>query len=102
MAQEQSPSWRRAFDAVERRVGPRIATVTSSADLQVATAAVSKATREVTRPVHAIVAWGLHLAGLPSYTDVRALKSQLARVEREVTALRRDLLSAERDEREQP
>ncbi len=92
MAPTDSPAWRRAFDSVERRVGPPLASATSSSDLQIATKMVRGAARVVTRPMGGVVSWGLHLAGLPSYGDVRELKGQLGEVQRELLALRRDLV----------
>ena len=91
MASTGSPAWRRAFDTVERRLSPPLASATSSTELQVASQMLRRATGAVARPVDGIVSWGLHLAGLPSYADIRSLKRQLTDVQREVLALRRQL-----------
>lgn len=92
-----SPAWRRAFNGVERRVSPPLATATSSPNVQVAASVLDRARRTVLSPVDGVLSWGLHLAGLPSHADVRDLKRQLGEVQREVLALRRDLHASERD-----
>ena len=84
-----SPIWRKAFDGVERRVSPRIASTTSSPDFQVATQLLRRATHVVTAPIGGLISRGLHVAGLPTHGDVRELKRQLGDVQREVLALRR-------------
>jgi hypothetical protein len=97
VAATESPAWRRAFDGVERRISPPLASATSSTELQVATQLLRRAKGAVLRPVDGVVSWGLHLAGLPSYADVRSLKRQLTEVQREVLALRRELLMGDKD-----
>jgi hypothetical protein len=97
VAATESPAWRRAFDGLERRISPPLASATSSTELQVATQLLRRAKGAVLRPVDGVVSWGLHLAGLPSYADVRSLKRQLTEVQREVLALRRELLMGDKD-----
>ena len=60
-----SPTWRRAFDGVERQVGPPLRSLTSSSELQIASHQVHRVIRAVTGPVEGLVSWGLHVAGLP-------------------------------------
>ncbi len=91
MAPAGSPAWRRAFDGVERRIGPPLASATSSSDFQVATKRLRGATSAVLRPVSGVISRGLHLAGLPSRADMRDVKRQLGEVQREVLALHREL-----------
>ena len=98
MAAAGSPAWRRAFDGVERRLSPPLTSATSSAEFQVATQLLRRAKGAVVRPIDGIVSRGLHLAGLPSYADVRYLKRQLAEVQRELLALRRELPSGDHDQ----
>jgi hypothetical protein len=92
-----SPTWRRAFDGVERQVGPPLRSLTSSSELQIASHQVHRVIRAVTGPVEGLVSWGLHVAGLPSHADIRGLRRQLAEVQRELLALRREVADAERD-----
>ena len=102
MASARSPVWRRAFDGVEHRVGPRLAATTSSPDFQVATQLLRRATRTVAAPVVGLTSWGLHLAGLPTHGDVRQLKRQLGEVQRDMLALRRSLQAGENDGPDSP
>jgi hypothetical protein len=97
-----SPTWRQAFNSVERRVSPPIRSVTSSSDFQVVASKLDQARRAVVRPIGSLASWGLHLAGLPSHADVRALKRQLSEVQRELLTLRRDLNENESDGGGQP
>ena len=57
------------------------------------------ATRAIERPIEDAASWGLHLVGLPSRADMRDLKKQLGDVQREMLALRRDLVSADESKR---
>jgi len=100
MARADTPAWRRAFDGVERRVGSPLESATSSPDFQVAAQALRNAGRAIGRPVTGVVSWGLHVAGLPSRADLRALTRQLGEVQRELLAIRRDLAKAGRDTEE--
>ena len=97
-----SPVWRRAFDGVERQLSPPLRSLTSSSELQIALLRLHDVARAVARPVDGLVSWGLHVAGLPSHADVRGLRSQLAEVQRELLALRRELVEAERQRQARP
>jgi hypothetical protein len=92
-----SPTWRQAFNSVERRVSPPVRSVTSSPDFQFVAQRVDHARRALVRPIGSLASWGLHLVGLPSQADVRGLKRQLGELEREVVTLRRELVEGERD-----
>ncbi len=92
-----SPAWRRAFDGVERQVGPPLRSLTSSSDFQLAAHRLQGAVRAVTAPVEGLLSWGLHVAGLPSHADIRKLRAQLTEVQRELLTLRRELADAERE-----
>lgn len=97
MPAEPSPLWRRVFDDVERRVGQPLTSLTSSADFQAATMKVGRARRTIVKPVQALASFGLHLAGLPSNSEVRELRRELNEVQRELSALQRGRAQAERD-----
>jgi hypothetical protein len=92
-----SPTWRRAFNGVERHVGPPLGSLTSSSEFQIANHQLHRVMRAVTGPVEGLISWGLHVAGLPSHADVRGLSRQLAEVHRELLTLRREVADAERD-----
>jgi hypothetical protein len=99
MARADSPAWRRAFDGVEKRVSPPLVSTTSSADFQATVLFLRRAKRAIERPIEDAASWGLHLVGLPSRADMRDLKKQLGDVQREMLALRRDLVSADESKR---
>ena len=98
MASAGSPLWRRVFNDVERLVGRPLTSVTSSEEFHSAALKLRTARRAVSVPVQAVAGLGLHLAGLPSPNEVRELRRQLGDVQREVSALRRDQVQAERDQ----
>src|SRR5689334_12112902 len=91
MAPPDRPTWRRAFDGVERRVSPRLSATTSSPDFQVVVQTLRGVTRVVANPLGKVTGWGLHVAGLPTHGDVRQLRRQLGEVQRDMLALRRSL-----------
>jgi hypothetical protein len=47
-----------------------------------------------------LASWALHQAGLPSGRDIRGLRRQIAAVQQEVGALRRDIADRDRHEEE--
>jgi len=96
MVVADSPVWRRAFDDVERRVGSPLKSVTSSPDFQLTVHQLRQVGRAVTYPVENLLSWGLHVAGLPSHADMRGLRRQLDEVQRELLALRRQIVESER------
>ena len=98
MASGGSPLWRRVFDDVERRVGRPLTSVTSSEEFHSAALKLRRARQAVSVPVQGVAGLGLHLAGLPSPKEVRELRRQLGEVQREISALRRDQVQAEREQ----
>jgi hypothetical protein len=89
--------WRKAFDGVERRVGPPLTSVTSSPDLLSTLQHLLSLRRKVSVVADVVTSQVLHVVGLPSHADLRALERHLTDLEREVVALRRNVLGAERD-----
>ncbi len=99
MPPANSPLWRRAFDDVERRVGKPLASVTSSTEFHSTAQRIRRAGGLVTRPVQSVAGFGLHLVGLPSPSEVRELRTQLAEVQRELSAIRREQVQTKRERR---
>jgi hypothetical protein len=95
-----SPLWRHAVDRVERRVAPPLTSVTSSPDLLATLQYLLRLQRTLTGTAGLLVSHVLHVAGLPSHEDMRALERQISALQREVVALRRNVLDAERDRQE--
>jgi len=81
------PLWRRGFDTVDRRIaGPAEAAARSDALADALTIALrlrQRAQREVEKRTRRV----LHLANLPTATDVRRLSEQVAALRREVREL---------------
>ena len=77
---------------------PSVRAATSSPDFQVAAQRLRRAKSAVTAPVGGLASWGLHLVGMPSRADVRQLERQLGDVQREMVALRRELVDGETDD----
>lgn len=92
------PLWRRVFDDVETRVGGPLAAATSSSDFQAATLKLRHVRRAIVRPVQSVANFGLHLAGLPSNSEVKRLRRELNEVQRELLAIRRGEAKAARDQ----
>jgi hypothetical protein len=91
MARADSPAWRRAFDEVEQRIGPALGSATNSPDFQVTLQELQRVHRVIASGVNGVLSWGLHLGGLPAYSDIRDLRRQLGEVQRELLSLRLDL-----------
>jgi polyhydroxyalkanoate synthesis regulator phasin len=87
----QPPLWRRAFDAVEKPLGDALAQGARSgafADVVAVGVRVERlARREVERRTRRV----LHLANLPTATDVRRLTQQVTELQRQVRALSREV-----------
>jgi hypothetical protein len=88
--------WRRAFDRVERAVGPPIESAANAPEFFSVLVLARRAQRAVGDRADRVASWALHQAGLPSRRDVSSLRRQLAAVQREVGALRRELANADR------
>ena len=91
MSPDAPVAWRRFFDTVERGVGPPLERGATSSQFATGASIVGQLRRSVGRGMDAAGSWALHQLAMPSHADVRALQRQLAKVERELGALRRDL-----------
>ena len=90
------PGWRRAFDAVERNVSPRVETLVHSDEFARMTAVIARSRRLAGNRANAIAARVWHLMNLPAGTDFRRLRMQVGALDREV---RRLSLQFDRDSR---
>jgi len=91
MPSPPAPLWRRAFNTLERAVGPPLERGATSSEFAVGLAVVRRLRRGAARRIDAAASYALHQVALPSHADVRCIQRQLAGVEREVAAMRRDL-----------
>ena len=100
MPPSESPTWRKVFDGVEKRIAPPLTAVTSSPDVHMVVQKLHAAKGAISAPIGHATSWGLHLVGLPSRHDVRNLTKQLGEVQRDLLSLRRDLADDDRDVQE--
>lgn len=98
MSSGNSPGWRRAFDRVERRVGPPLESAANAPEFYSVLTMARRAQRAIGGRADRLASWALHQAGLPSWRDVRSLRRQIGSLQQEVGALRREL--ADRPHRE--
>jgi hypothetical protein len=89
-------SWRKAFNAVERSVSPRVESLVHSEEFAQMTALIARTRRLTGKRVNAIAASAWHLMNLPASTDVQRLRRQVGELDREV---RRLSLQLDRDAR---
>ena len=88
------PGWRRAFDAIERSVSPRVEALAHSDEFARLTAVIAHSRRLAGSGANAIAARVWHLMNLPAGTDLQRLRLQVGALDREV---RRLSLQFERD-----
>lgn len=98
MSSGTSPGWRRAFDRVERRLGPPLESAANAPEFYSLLALGRRAQRTFGSRADRLASWALHRAGLPSWRDVRGLRRQVASLQQEVGALRRELADPARIE----
>jgi hypothetical protein len=84
-------TWRRAFDAAEGAVAPRLEKLVHESGFAIAVVLVQRSRRTVGRTVEARTQQAWHLLNLPAGTDVRRLRRQLGDLDREVRLLREDV-----------
>jgi hypothetical protein len=90
------PGWRRAFNAVERNVSPRVEAVVHSDEFAQMAAVIARTRRLAGNRANAIAARVWHLMNLPASTDLQRLRIQVGALDREV---RRLSLQFDRDAR---
>ena len=85
------PLWRRAFDTVERGIGAPLEAIVRS-DLYFDSLAVATRVRKgAGAHIERMSRRGLHLVNLPAGSDMRRLNDQLARLDRRVLALSKQI-----------
>jgi hypothetical protein len=83
----EKPLWRQAFDAVDRRVAGPVEAGARSEAFGDAVAVAWRVRRRLQRELERRTRRVLHLANLPTATDVRRLSDQVAALRREVREL---------------
>jgi hypothetical protein len=87
----QPPTWRRAFDTAERGVGAPLEKLVRSERFFDAVTAATRSRSVVNRQLERISRRALHALNIPTATDVRRLNDQIARMDRRLVAIRKDL-----------
>jgi hypothetical protein len=84
---DQRPLWRKAFDSVERAIGPGLESAVKSDEFaDVATVAMRVRT-DVARGAERAMRRALHFWNLPAGSDMKRLSDQVASVERRLRDL---------------
>jgi hypothetical protein len=91
MAASKAPTWKQAFDAAERAIGPRINELANSENFAIVVGLATRARREMANRSERFSRQFLHLANLPAGSDVNRLMAQIGKLEREVRELRNQL-----------
>jgi hypothetical protein len=79
--------WRRAYDAVERNVSPRVEAVVHSDEFATVTAVIASTRQVAGSQVNAVAARLWHLLNLPAASDVQRLRTQVGALDRQVRRL---------------
>ena len=85
------PLWRKGFDSVERAVGRPLESAVRSELYFDVLALSTRARREAFNAVERVSVGALHLVNLPASTDIRQLRAQIARMERTMVALTKQI-----------
>src|ERR671921_1575927 len=86
-----TPTWRKAFDAVERRIAGPVESGVRTDVFNDAMTVAFRARRELKGAIEKQTRRALHLANMPAATDVKRLSEQVAALHREIRALQREL-----------
>ena len=86
---DERPVWRRAFDAAESTVSPRVDGVVKGEPFQIAVGLATQARKAVQGRAERTMRRALHTWNLPAGSDVTRILNELGRLQREVRALAR-------------
>ena len=88
--------WLKLVLRAERTIGAPIESAVHSDVYFDVVTEVSRGTRRVTGALESVSKRGLHLLNLPAGTDIRRLREQLARMDRRLLAISKELEQLER------
>ncbi len=91
MAESSAPVWKQLFDAAERTVGSRINDFAKSENYAILVGLATRVQRQSAERSERLSRQFLHMANLPAGSDVNRLLTQIAKLEREVRELRKQL-----------
>ncbi len=91
MAGSSGPVWKQLFDAAERTIGSRINEFARSENYAIIMGLAARAQKEASERTERMSRQMLHTFNLPAGSDVNRLLIQIAKLEREVRELRKQL-----------
>ena len=91
MAERTQPAWKQIFDAVDKRIGPRINEFARSEEFSSMAAANKRGQVALSRRLEQVSRRVLHVMNLPAGSDVNRLLTHIAQLEREVRNLRKEI-----------
>ena len=91
MAGSSAPVWKQMFDAAERTVGARLNEFARSENYAIIVGLAARVQRDAAQRSQRMSRQFLHMANLPAGSDVNRLLEQIARLEREVRELRKQI-----------
>ena len=92
----RAPLWLSLTLRLERAVGARVEDAVHSDAYFDVVAELSRAKRQLTDAVESVSKRGLHLLNLPAGTDIRRVREQLARMDRRILQIAKELEELER------
>jgi hypothetical protein len=92
----RAPLWLTLVLRLERAVGARVEEAVHSDPYFDVVAELNRAKRQLTDVVESVSKRGLHLLNLPAGTDIRRVREQLARMERRLLQMSKELEELER------
>jgi hypothetical protein len=91
------PFWLKLVLRLERAVGGPVESAVHSDAYFDAVAELNRAQRRLTDAVESVSKRGLHLLNLPAGTDIRRVREQLARMDRRLVQISKELEELERE-----
>ena len=91
------PLWLKLVLRVERAVGGPVESAVRSDTYFDLVAELNRGSRRLTGAVESVSKRGLHLLNLPAGTDIRRLREQLARMDRRLLQISKELEQLERE-----
>jgi hypothetical protein len=91
------PAWLKLVLRLERAVGGPVEAAVHSDTYFDVVSELNRGTRRVTDAVESVSRRGLHLLNLPAGTDIRRVREQLARMERRLLQMSKELDRLERE-----
>jgi hypothetical protein len=83
----ETPLWRQAFDAAERRVAPHAEQLVRTPAFSVAAALLGRSRATARGAARGLTARAWHLVNLPAGSDISRLRAQVGALDREVRRL---------------